>query len=98
MNDNSEIIHHANGATSLVGPDAVNFYRACTLKSSLGLWLKTKMVPTRGMTITRMLGLVPEYTGKKYTTRQVDAAIADLDVWICTMRAALPRTRERGPT
>jgi hypothetical protein len=86
----SYVEHSASGCTAVVGPDAVNYMRAATLRSSLRLWLATKMIPTRGVTITVMLRIATEYTGKKYTTKQAPQAIADLDTWIATMRAALP--------
>lgn len=86
----SEIIHHKGGGTTLSGPDAVNLYRAATLKVSLQLYAKTGMIPTRGVTGPMMLKMATEYTGKTYKRGQYVQAAADVGVWVDTMRAALP--------
>lgn len=88
--DNSEIVHHKGGGTTISGKDGMNFYRAITLKSAIGLHMKTGLIPTRGVTITSMFKMATEYTGKTYKRGQHEAAINDLGVWIDTMRAALP--------
>lgn len=87
----SSISYDAKGnAVTFKGPDAVDLYRAGLLWMHIGLWIKTKMVPTRGFTITKMLAAAGEYTGKKYTHKQAEQARADLKVWMDTMKAALP--------
>lgn len=86
----SEIIHHKSGGITLAGPDAVNLYRAITLKQSLLLYHKIKMIPTRGVTPTVMLTMATEYTGKTYKRGQYEQAATDVDVWVQTMKAALP--------
>jgi C4-dicarboxylate transporter len=88
----SYIDHSSTGATSFVGPDAVKFYAVARLKGFIGLWIKTKMIPTRGITITVMLGEASKVTGKTYKPRDAQKAVDDLQVWIDTMKAALPRT------
>lgn len=94
---NSEIICHPHG-TTFSGPDAVDLYRAISLRAALTLWTKTKMIPTRGLTITKMLALCTSYTGKTYKRTQVPQAIADLQVWIATMQSAIPvSSGEAGP-
>lgn len=76
--------------TSFVGPDAIGLYRAMVLKSSLSLWLRTKIIPARGMTITKLLAIVKDYTGKGYRPKETATAIEDLTVWIETMKSAMP--------
>lgn len=93
--DNSELVVNKEGrVVCYVGPDATNLFRAKTLKAGLSLWRKTKMIPTRGVTISVMLVMAYGYTGKAYTRKQVEQAEADLQVWIDTMAAALPVTQE----
>jgi hypothetical protein len=79
------------GGTSFVGPDATNLFRAATLRSALGL-LKRGIQPTRGYTRTRALAACTEYTGQRYwvSDAELDRAMADLTVWIETMKSALP--------
>ena len=51
------------------------------------------MLPTRGVTITKMLQFASTYTGKDYgrgNVTKAQAAAADMTVWIETMRSALP--------
>lgn len=90
-NPNASFVQtHAGGGASFVGPDAVNLYRAITLRSALSLFAKTGMVPTRGVTATSMLAMASEYTGKKYKRGQHQQAANDMVTWIETMKAALP--------
>lgn len=90
----SEIVM-SNGATTYAGPDAVNLFRARTLRSSIKMHQRSGMIPTRGVTITVMFQIAGQYTGKKYKRGQHDQAIADLDVWISAMTSAMPITDER---
>lgn len=87
-------IDHHRGGTMLVGPDAMKLFKAATLKSSLTLYDKTKLIPTRGVTITVMLRMATEFTNKTYKRTQVLQAAADLQVWIDTMRAAIPHLED----
>lgn len=82
-------IKGGRGGTTFVGPDAVNLFRAATLKSAIGLLTKG-ITPTRGMTMKRALGMAKEYTGKDYKRTQAAQAMADIQIWIDTMKAALP--------
>lgn len=91
----SEIIHHAGGGTTLIGLDAINLLKAITLKAHLKLYAKTGIKPTRGVSGPDMLRLAEQYTGKKYKRGQYDLAAADVDVWVQTMKAALPVTDNR---
>lgn len=90
----SYIKHHAGGGTSIVGPDAMALFRAVSLKSSLQLYQKTGLIPTRGVTLTVMLKLAGQYSGKTYKRTEIDKAKADLQKWIDTMKAALPIEHE----
>ena len=92
-------IEHGKGSTTLVGPDAMEFFRAATLKGALGLYAKTGMKPTRGVNLTDMLALAKRYTGKTYpkTRDGAAAAAADVDVWVQNMRAALPDVEREEP-
>lgn len=92
--DKSEIVHH-NGGTTITGKDGINLYRAITLKAALNLYAKTKMLATRNATPTAMLQMATEYTGKTYKRGQHAQAAADVDVWVQTMKAAMPITDER---
>ncbi len=83
-------IRVSQGSTSYVGPDATQYFRVKMLRHALMGWLKFKMIPTRGVNLTKMLKMAEEYTGNKYKRTQVQWAIEDLDVWINTMRAAMP--------
>jgi hypothetical protein len=77
------------GGTLFAGPDAVELMAAAVLRSGLGLMAKG-IRPTRGVTMTGLLSMVTKYTGKKYKRTQHEQARADLQVWIETMKAALP--------
>lgn len=86
----SEIILRPNGGASYIGPDAVELFRAINLRGGLIMWHKHKMLLTRGLTITKLLAMTTRYTGQKYKRTEALRALADLDVWIATMRSALP--------
>jgi len=91
----TEGIHVRNGiATSYSGPDAVHVFRAKMLRSSIGLHQKTGLIPTRGVTITKMFKLAGQYTGQTYKRGEHERCMADLQVWIETMLSALPITRD----
>jgi hypothetical protein len=77
---------------SFSGPDATNLFRAITLRSALKLH-QVGIKATRGITATKLFAMTKEYTGKDYKRGQYNDAIADLTVWIETMKLALPITR-----
>jgi hypothetical protein len=94
----SEIVLHEGGGISLKGEDATRLYQVVTLRSAISLYMKSGMIPTRGFTISRMLELASKYTGKKYkrnSRAEWAKAIEDLNVWIETMKTALPITNNR---
>jgi hypothetical protein len=85
-------ITHTDGGTTIVGPDAMLFYKAAQLKGFIGLYIKCGMIPTRGVTISKMLKMATEITKKPYknTDDGRRQAEADLQTWVNTMKAALP--------
>lgn len=89
--DQSEVVVHKSG-TTFAGPDAVNLYRAIVLRSSMRMYRRCGIKPTRGVGPTQMLALAGEYTGKKYKRGQLEQAEADVQTWIDTMKAAIPVT------
>jgi len=94
----SEIILHSDGAISFLGGDAIELFRALTLRNHIQLYAKTKLIPTRGMGIRKMLALATQFTGNSYTTKQLQNACNDLTIWIETMRSALPASNTDGQT
>lgn len=94
----SEIIYNKDGSLStLVGKDAVSLMRVQTIITGIRMNIQTggKMQLTRAATITNLLKMAGEYTGKKYTRNQKEQAMADLQEWFTEMKAALPQsTRE----
>jgi len=77
-------------ATSYVGRDATELYRVNMIKVSIKLWMKTGMMPTRGVTITKLLKMAEQYTGRKYKKSEAAYAVEDLHNWVSTMVSALP--------
>jgi hypothetical protein len=45
--------------------------------------------------MTGTLKLVKRYTGKTYKRTEVERAIADLTIWIETMKSAIPVVEEK---
>ena len=86
----SERVLHKGGGVTLSGPDATRMMQAFVLASSLRLYAKTKMIPTRGVTITYMLNMAAQFSGKKYKRGQAELAAADVQKWAEEMRAAIP--------
>jgi hypothetical protein len=93
--DRSEIVHHQDGGMSITGRDAMSLYRAVHLRSFIGLYAKTGIRPTRGVSGRSMLTMASEFTGKNYQRGAYLKAIDDLTVWIDTMKAAIPVADER---
>lgn len=76
--------------SAYIGPDATQLFRAKATKMAILLHQKTGMVPTRGVTITKLYAIAGQYTGKKYKRGEHAKAISDLSIWINTMVTALP--------
>jgi hypothetical protein len=78
------------GATTFVGPDATELFRVMTLRGALDLYTKTKIVPTRHLTISKMLVMASNVTHKPYKRGDAAKAASDLTDWIEAMKAAMP--------
>ena len=94
MNDSYIGVNKQNQCTSFVGPDATNYVRAELLASALKLYDKCKIIPTRGVTPTKMLKMATGYTGKAYKRGQYLSAAADVKKWADEMKAALPKVKD----
>ena len=79
----------SQAATTFVGPDATELFRAVTIRSALRL-LMNGITPRRGVTLTKTLKLVEKYTGRSYKRTEAAQALDDLKVWIETMKSAIP--------
>ena len=91
MSDSHIVYSKSRGeATSYVGRDATELFRVNMLKSSIKLWMKTGMMPTRGIGIQKMLKMAEVYTGRKYKKSEAAFAIEDLHNWVTIMVSALP--------
>lgn len=93
-NTDPTLVHHTNGGTMLTG-DAIPVFRVITIRSAIKMHRDCGMIPTRGMTITRLFGLAKDITGNTYKRGQHDAAIADLTTWIDAAKASLPIQDDR---
>jgi hypothetical protein len=91
---NDDHIHVGKGGTSYIGHDATHLFRATMLRSGIKMYAACGMIPTRGVTISKMLAMASEYTGRKYKRGEYAAAQADLTQWIEAMKAALPIIKE----
>lgn len=86
----SEITYNAKGdAVSFSGPDAVELFRVACLASAMGLY-KTGLRYRGTMSATQALKEAGRYTGQTYKRGEYDRAKADLNVWVQTMKAAIP--------
>lgn len=84
-----------NKVTSYVGPDATALAQAVIVRAALRLW-QSGIKPARGVNKTDTLKMASKFTGKKYGggPKNLDQAIADMDSWVVTMRAAMPVVKE----
>lgn len=58
-----------------------NFFVACTTRGALKLH-KAGIIANRHIRLKDWLGTATQYTGRKYTPKQVDLAITHLTDWI----------------
>lgn len=79
----------SKGGTMFSGDDATRFFQANVIRQGIRL-LAVGIRPSRGWTMTKALAMATSFTHKKYKRTQWPRAVADLDLWIVTMRAALP--------
>jgi hypothetical protein len=94
MTIDSSITYDKDGnATSFNGPAAVDLYRIQTLRSALSL-LSKGITPTRGLTMTKALGMATEYTGTKYKRTQAHIARDDLQLLYTQRLAAVTKVTQ----
>lgn len=91
----SEIIIHKGGGATYVGPDATNLVRAVHLRGFITLYMRSGMIPTRGLTITKLLTMCKQYTNKTYKRTEQAKAVADMTIWIDTMKLGMPITEPK---
>lgn len=95
--DQSYLTYNKDGsASSFVGPDAVEMFRAFAIAQALRLYAKTGMQANRAYTPTAMLKAASSITGKKYKRGQYVQAADDLTIWGQEMKAALPIKEQPG--
>lgn len=68
------------GAITVTGKDSIETYRLIALRSALRLWERTGIIPQRGVTISHMLKLSSEVTGKRYPRSKKGAVAAQADL------------------
>ena len=76
-------------ATCYSGPDATELFSAMNVRMGLKL-AKVGIKLTRGVGYSDLLKMTKRYTGQTYKRGEYDRALADLQVWIETMKSALP--------
>lgn len=89
-------IETSSGATSFIGPDAIALYATMQLRSAITLYANCGLIPTRGVTITKMLARASQITGKKYKRGHALVAANDLKTFCDVLAAALPIINKEG--
>jgi hypothetical protein len=81
------------GGTTYSGQDAVSVVAMYALVSSLNLWHRCGMIPTRGYGISKMLARATAWTGKKYPRNKNGAwqAAGDVKMLADELKAAIPQ-------
>ena len=94
MTEESRIVA-TKSHTAFIGPDATELIRAIYLRQAILMLVRTqnRLKLTRGMNMTRCLAMTERYTGQKYKRTESERALRDLNVWIETMKSALPVER-----
>lgn len=82
-------IHVSRGGTCFSGPKAVDLFRIHVLRSAIGLMAKG-IKPMRGASMTKLLVMATEYTGKEYKRREHEAAVADLQALAAERKQEIP--------
>lgn len=74
------------------GFEAVDCVRVAHLIMGIKMLHKTggRLIPTRGFTMKRGLTMASQYTGRAYKRTEVEKALADLKVWLETMKSTIP--------
>jgi hypothetical protein len=76
--DTSGITAHEGGYTA-DGAEAVDVVRCLHLQSAMALNIRTGMLPTRGVTKTKMRDMANAYSGSK--AKNIVQALHDLVIW-----------------
>jgi hypothetical protein len=87
------ITYNKDGSLScLTGKEAVELMRVQTIRMGIKMNIQTggKMMLTRGATITNLLKMAGQYTGKTYTRSQKQQALDDLNMWFNNMKSTIP--------
>ena len=89
-------IQNSQSGTAYVGPDAVQFFRAKSIRYALHLWHRTGLRPSRGVRLRDLIDAASDITGKKYPKRtsHIPFIVDDLEVWMSAMQSALPETSQ----
>ena len=84
-------IHNNQSGTTYVGPDAVQLFRAKSIRGALRLWTHG-LKPSRGVRLRDLIDAASSITGKRYPKRasHIPFIMEDLEVWMSTMQSALP--------
>lgn len=77
------------GGTTVMTGDAIELMRWQCLKSGLEGYAKFGMIPTRGVTITKMLKMAGDVTGKKYKKGDALKAAADVKASMDVLKGSL---------
>lgn len=94
MPESKILLDRNNQPASYIGPDATKFFSVRVLQGALKLWQQTGIIPTRRMTITKLLTLATAITNKPYRKTQTSLAIADLQLWLSVCLSSLPVEKE----
>lgn len=88
----SYIMLSPSGSVSYVGPQATELCVIYTLSYAIELYVKSNgaIIPTRGMTITKMLSRAAQLTGRPYKRSQALQAISDLSAKVAALVKSLP--------
>jgi len=76
--------------SAYVGQEATRIPAAIALGMSIRLWVKTKIIPTEGFGIGKMLKMAKSFTGVVYKRSEADKAAEDLLEWAQARKNELP--------
>ena len=87
-------IRQSQSGTSYVGPDAVQLFRAKSIRGALRLWTHG-LKPSRGVRLRDLIDAASAITGKRYPKRasHIPFIMEDLEVWMSAMQSALPEEK-----
>lgn len=87
-------IRHNQSGTSYVGPDAIQLFRAKSIRGALRLWTHG-LKPSRGVRLRDLINAASAITGKRYPKRasHIPFIVDDLEVWMSAMQSALPEEK-----